>query len=78
MSTTRRNTGRRTIIGTLLGRDTPGDISLDAATNEEFSNCFRLHLQHWLYNRQFGWLLHPSIPVDKPKLKIADIACGNG
>ncbi|TGO21545.1 hypothetical protein BPAE_0214g00160 [Botrytis paeoniae] len=37
----------------------------------------RLYLQHWLWQRLVGHLLHPSIPI-KEDIKIADIACGTG
>jgi SAM-dependent methyltransferase len=40
----------------------------------------RLHLQHWLFIRQLGWLLHPSIPQAKnggAGLRIADLGCEN-
>ncbi|KAI9642303.1 hypothetical protein NHQ30_009105 [Ciborinia camelliae] len=37
----------------------------------------RLYLQHYLWQRLVGHLLHPSIPI-KEKAKIADIACGTG
>ncbi|KAF7885423.1 uncharacterized protein EAF02_003932 [Botrytis sinoallii] len=37
----------------------------------------RLYLQHWLWQRLIGHLLHPSIPI-KQDIKIADIACGTG
>lgn len=37
----------------------------------------RLYMQHWLWQRLAGHLLHPSIPI-KEKMKIADIACGTG
>jgi hypothetical protein len=38
----------------------------------------RLHLQHWIFTYQLGYLLHPKIELDDKKLKIADVACGNG
>ncbi|KAF5867778.1 putative umta methyltransferase family protein [Botrytis fragariae] len=37
----------------------------------------RLYVQHWLWQRLVGHLLHPSIPI-KQDIKIADIACGTG
>ncbi|KAF7894318.1 hypothetical protein EAF00_007832 [Botryotinia globosa] len=37
----------------------------------------RLYVQHWLWQRLLGHLLHPSIPI-KQDIKIADIACGTG
>ncbi|ATZ51101.1 hypothetical protein BCIN_06g05350 [Botrytis cinerea B05.10] len=37
----------------------------------------RLYVQHWLWQRLVGHLLHPCIPV-KENIKIADIACGTG
>jgi hypothetical protein len=39
---------------------------------------YRLHLQHWMWNYQLGYLLHPSIPKDVPDLKVAEVAAGNG
>ncbi|TKA48833.1 hypothetical protein B0A55_12867, partial [Friedmanniomyces simplex] len=36
-----------------------------------------LHLQHWIFNYQLGYLLHPQITVGEKSLKIADVACGN-
>ncbi|TGO62885.1 hypothetical protein BOTNAR_0107g00090 [Botryotinia narcissicola] len=37
----------------------------------------RLYVQHWLWQRLLGHLLHPSIPI-KQDIKIADVACGTG
>ncbi|QSZ29229.1 hypothetical protein DSL72_003741 [Monilinia vaccinii-corymbosi] len=37
----------------------------------------RLYVQHYLWQRLLGHLLHPSIPI-KENIKIADIACGTG
>ncbi|KAF7896625.1 uncharacterized protein EAF01_009028 [Botrytis porri] len=37
----------------------------------------RLYVQHWLWQRLVGHLLHPSIPI-REDIKIADIACGTG
>ncbi|KAK5115006.1 hypothetical protein LTR85_010044 [Meristemomyces frigidus] len=38
----------------------------------------RLHLQHWIWNYQLGYAVHPKIDVDVgTPLKIADVACGN-
>ncbi|THV51599.1 hypothetical protein BGAL_0105g00130 [Botrytis galanthina] len=37
----------------------------------------RLYVQHWLWQRLTGHLLHPSIPI-KQDIKIVDIACGTG
>ncbi|KAK4549667.1 hypothetical protein LTR36_004968 [Oleoguttula mirabilis] len=38
-----------------------------------------LHLQHWIWNYQLGYVVHPKIDVDvNMPLRIADVACGNG
>ncbi|KAK0264944.1 hypothetical protein LTR57_000171 [Friedmanniomyces endolithicus] len=37
----------------------------------------KLHLQHWIFTHQLGYLLHPKISVGEKPLKIADVACGN-
>jgi len=37
----------------------------------------RLHLQHWIFTHQLGYLLHPKISVGEKPLRIADVACGN-
>jgi 2-polyprenyl-3-methyl-5-hydroxy-6-metoxy-1,4-benzoquinol methylase len=50
-------------------------------TNRDFKTSSRLFMQHWMWQLQLGYELHPSIPPDirnKPNLKIADVACGNG
>ncbi|KAH8432922.1 uncharacterized protein LDX57_010555 [Aspergillus melleus] len=38
----------------------------------------RINLQHYLWVRLFGYLLHPSIPTENPCLKVADIGTGTG
>ena len=38
----------------------------------------RLNAQHHLWKEQMGYVLHPSIPVDRSDLKIADVATGTG
>ena len=39
----------------------------------------RLHLQHWIWNYQLGYTLHPTIPIPLgAPLRIADVAAGNG
>lgn len=50
-------------------------------TNRDFKTSSRLFMQHWIWQLQLGYVLHPSIPESvrtKPNLKIADVACGNG
>lgn len=39
---------------------------------------FSLNLQHYLHREMFGYLVHPSIPTDHPKLRVADIGTGTG
>jgi len=49
--------------------------------SRDYKTSARLHLQHWIYQSQLGYLLHPSISQSlqkKPDLKVADVACGNG
>lgn len=46
-------------------------------TNRDFKTSSRLFMQHWFFQLQLGYVLHPSIP-SKPDIKIADVACGNG
>ena len=36
-----------------------------------------LYLQHWMWRRQFGYLLHYPIPMQN-FFKVADLACGTG
>jgi hypothetical protein len=38
---------------------------------------FRLYLQHWIWNYQTGYVLHPSIPRSKHGLRVADMGTGN-
>jgi len=47
-------------------------------TTRDFRTSARLHLQHWLWNYQLGYVLHRSIPINSPNLRIADVAAGNG
>ncbi|KAK3633034.1 hypothetical protein LTR22_020352 [Elasticomyces elasticus] len=44
---------------------------------QSFQTSARLHLQHWIFNYQLGYLLHPKIDIGEKALKIADVACGN-
>ncbi|KAL8722511.1 MAG: hypothetical protein Q9225_001027 [Loekoesia sp. 1 TL-2023] len=39
-------------------------------------SSIRLYIQHWMWRRELGYLLHPAIPVGEGT-RIADIACGN-
>ena len=43
-------------------------------------SIYRLNLQHYLWTQMFGYLLHPSIDIDKSQenLKVADIGTGTG
>jgi len=47
-------------------------------TTRDFHTSARLHLQHWQWNYQLGYAIHPSIPRNHPDLRIADVAAGNG
>lgn len=50
-------------------------------TNRDFKTSLRLFMQHWMWQHELGYALHPKIPEEirsKPDLKIADVACGNG
>ena len=38
----------------------------------------RLNLQHYLWKDQTGYLIHPSVPLSNPNIKIADIGTGTG
>ncbi|KAI1496605.1 UMTA methyltransferase family protein [Biscogniauxia marginata] len=38
----------------------------------------RLNLFHHLWTKSFGYVIHPSIPVDKENLRVADIGTGTG
>ncbi|KAK1148051.1 hypothetical protein N8T08_010686 [Aspergillus melleus] len=38
----------------------------------------RVNLQHCLWVKQFGYLLHPDIPTDKKDIRIADIGTATG
>lgn len=69
----------RTLI--LLGKDLAQKYGEQREHNEAARislNVFRLYLQHWMWRRQLGYILHPRIPINLEPLKIADIACGTG
>ena len=36
----------------------------------------RLNFQHFIQRRQYGFLLHPTIPIDSGNLRVADIGAG--
>ncbi|KAJ5659893.1 hypothetical protein N7507_006344 [Penicillium longicatenatum] len=36
----------------------------------------RMNLHHYLLREMHGYLVHPSIPIDKPDLRIADVGTG--
>ncbi|PQE14568.1 umta methyltransferase family protein [Rutstroemia sp. NJR-2017a WRK4] len=38
----------------------------------------RLNLQHYLWKDGLGYLLHPSIPLNGPNTRIADLGTGTG
>ena len=40
----------------------------------------RLFLQHYLWRRQLGYLLSPTVQIDNfgKELRVADVACGTG
>ncbi|KAG9245178.1 hypothetical protein BJ878DRAFT_32503 [Calycina marina] len=38
----------------------------------------RLNLQHFIWRSSLNFLLHPSIPLTSPSLRIADLATGSG
>ncbi|KAJ5916855.1 hypothetical protein N7504_000870 [Penicillium tannophilum] len=44
----------------------------------DYLDISRLNLQHYLHREMFGYLVHPSIPTDHPKLRVADIGTGTG
>ncbi|KAL8774224.1 MAG: hypothetical protein Q9209_000975 [Squamulea sp. 1 TL-2023] len=52
-----------------------GDLDGYPLQRELFSSV-RLYLQHWMWRRELGYVLHPEIPV-KEGMRIADVACGN-
>ena len=39
--------------------------------------CQSLYVQHWMWNRQLGYLLHPKIPT-RDDMRVADLDCGIG
>ncbi|KAI7286111.1 hypothetical protein KC345_g1394 [Hortaea werneckii] len=46
---------------------------------QDFQTSARLHLQHWIWNYQLGYQVHPLVDIGcTPPLRIADVACGNG
>jgi 2-polyprenyl-3-methyl-5-hydroxy-6-metoxy-1,4-benzoquinol methylase len=50
-------------------------------TNRDYKTSARLTMQHWMWQHELGYALHPKIPEDvrsKSDLKVADVACGNG
>lgn len=52
------------------------------APARSFRTSARLHLQHLVIQNTLGYLLEPtieqSLPPSQSKLKVADLACGNG
>jgi hypothetical protein len=38
---------------------------------------FGLHLQHWIWSYQTGYVLHPSIQSSRHGLRVADVGTGN-
>ncbi len=40
------------------------------------TDLFRLGLQHFLWREALGYLVHPDIPLDHEKVKIADVGTG--
>jgi hypothetical protein len=48
-------------------------------TAELMKSSRRLHLQHWIWNYQLGYALHPGIDTSSSSpLRVADVAAGNG
>ncbi|KAI7086947.1 hypothetical protein KC356_g4587 [Hortaea werneckii] len=46
---------------------------------QDFQTSARLHIQHWIWNYQLGYQVHPLVDIGGARpLKIADVACGNG
>ncbi|KAF2110497.1 S-adenosyl-L-methionine-dependent methyltransferase [Lophiotrema nucula] len=45
-------------------------------TTKFFTNM--LYLQHWMRYTEVGFLIHPSVHLPTPGLKVADVACGTG
>ncbi|KUI59769.1 hypothetical protein VP1G_07000 [Cytospora mali] len=53
--------------------------SNDYLLGRDFHASTRLYMQHWMWRRKFGFLLHPKIPVNEDQdIQIADVACGTG
>ncbi|KAL4942728.1 hypothetical protein BDV06DRAFT_235246 [Aspergillus oleicola] len=44
----------------------------------DFRDNNRINLQHYLWIELFGYHIHPSIPTDHAKLRIADVGTGTG
>ncbi|KAL4967687.1 class I SAM-dependent methyltransferase [Aspergillus stella-maris] len=44
----------------------------------DFRDNNRINLQHYLWVELFGYHIHPSIPTDNEKLRIADVGTGTG
>ena len=42
-------------------------------------DCVRLNLAHYIWKKEFPWVVHPSIELKgRPDLRIADVGCGTG
>ncbi|KAL4947724.1 hypothetical protein BDW69DRAFT_189923 [Aspergillus filifer] len=48
----------------------------DYLLSRDYVDCDRLNLQHGLWTKIFGYLLHPCIDASHPTLRIADIGTG--
>ncbi|KAJ0424604.1 hypothetical protein BJY00DRAFT_309029 [Aspergillus carlsbadensis] len=48
----------------------------DYLLSRDYIDCDRLNLQHSLWTKIFGYLLHPCIDTSSPTLTIADIGTG--
>jgi SAM-dependent methyltransferase len=68
-------------MSTSTSADGPGYDSRSYWTNRDYKTSSRLFMQHWMWQLELGYALHPNIPAEirsKPDLKVADVACGNG
>ncbi|KAI0173628.1 hypothetical protein GGR52DRAFT_543820 [Hypoxylon sp. FL1284] len=54
------------------------EILKDYPLTRDFIDFNRLNLQHQLWRKLFGYNIHPKIPRNGGKLKIADVGVGTG
>ena len=56
----------------------PGQKADGYVLGRDYMATARLNYQHFLWKEQLGFLVHPSIQVARPDVKVADIGTGTG